>query len=178
MSPARPLRHSLRSYVVWKALRFLGDTPTIRSAASVIVAADVTIVVIAAAAMRIVDAKDFPNIWLSLWWAAQTATTVGYGDVTPHTVAGRIVGVVVMLQGIAFLAVITASIASTFVARAERERGLGDDRWDRLDRRFDDLEGRLEAIAGALSGSPPSHDAAPPERRFDRGHDPRQEELT
>jgi voltage-gated potassium channel len=42
-------------------------------------------------------------------------TTVGYGDITPKTTQGRIVAVVVMLFGIGFLSVLTATIASRFV---------------------------------------------------------------
>jgi voltage-gated potassium channel len=53
-----------------------------------------------------------------MWWAIQTVTTVGYGDVTPKAVAGRIVATLVMLEGIAFVAIVTAAITSTFVARA------------------------------------------------------------
>jgi voltage-gated potassium channel len=49
-----------------------------------------------------------------------TVTTVGYGDVYPTTVQGRIVAMVVMLVGIGFLSVLTATIASHFV---KTERG-------------------------------------------------------
>ncbi len=44
-----------------------------------------------------------------------TVTTVGYGDITPHTVPGRIVGIALMLLGVGFLAVLTATVASHFV---------------------------------------------------------------
>jgi voltage-gated potassium channel len=44
-----------------------------------------------------------------------TVTTVGYGDVVPHTVAGRIIGMILMFAGIGFLAVLTATVASHFV---------------------------------------------------------------
>jgi voltage-gated potassium channel Kch len=91
-----------------------------------------------------------------MWWALQTVTTVGYGDVTPRHAAGRFVGVVVMLEGIAFLAITTAVITSTFVARAERERAIVEGAEDaaleeRLDARFDELErrfDRLESMVG------------------------------
>jgi voltage-gated potassium channel len=52
---------------------------------------------------------------LGVWWAVVTVTTVGYGDVYPTTVAGRIVAIVLMLVGVGFLAVLTATIASRFV---------------------------------------------------------------
>jgi voltage-gated potassium channel len=171
-------RHAARRYVLWRTKRFLQETPTVRSAASVIVTANVAIVLVSAVAIRVFDAKDFPNIWLSLWWAVQTATTVGYGDVTPHEVTGRIIGAVVMLEGIAFLAVITAAITSTFVARAQHDLAGREAQREGLNARFDELERRLDALARALQGSPPSHDAAVAGSRLDPGQDSLQEERT
>ncbi len=63
-------------------------------------------------------------MWVGMWWALQTVTTVGYGDVTPAHVSGRIVGSVVLLYGIGFLTITIAAITSTFVTRAEREQGV------------------------------------------------------
>jgi voltage-gated potassium channel len=54
-------------------------------------------------------------IWDGIWWAVVTVTTVGYGDVYPRSVGGRIVAMIVMLFGIGFLSVLTATIASRFV---------------------------------------------------------------
>jgi voltage-gated potassium channel len=64
--------------------------------------------------MTLVDRENFPSIGSGLWWAVQTVTTVGYGDDVPANLTGRLVAVLVMLLGIAFLTVITASITSTF----------------------------------------------------------------
>jgi voltage-gated potassium channel len=50
-----------------------------------------------------------------VWWAVVTLTTVGYGDISPATPGGRMVAMAVMLLGIGFLGVITASIASLFI---------------------------------------------------------------
>jgi voltage-gated potassium channel len=50
-----------------------------------------------------------------VWWAVVTATTVGYGDLYPTDVEGRIIGIVVMLLGIGFIAVRTGTVASRFV---------------------------------------------------------------
>jgi voltage-gated potassium channel len=78
------------------------------------------VVVIAGAAESLVDSDDFPTTWDGIWWAVVTVTTVGYGDVYPTSVEGRTIAMVVMLFGIGFLSVLTATIASRFV---KTERG-------------------------------------------------------
>jgi voltage-gated potassium channel len=160
--------------MLWKAKRFLSNTPSVRSAASVIVAANTAIVLLAALAMRVFDAKEFPSFGRSVWWAVQTVTTVGYGDVTPQRAVGRVIGALVMIQGVAFLAVITATITSAFVARAEHEYGGQAERWSHIDERFDELNRRLDALAG----SPQSHDARGSAPRLDPHDDAIREEST
>jgi voltage-gated potassium channel len=81
----------------------------------------------------------------------QTVTTVGYGDVTPTNLSGRLVGALVMLEGTAFIAIVTALITSTFVARATREaaavrmEGELSDR-ELMEKRFDELEQKVDAL--------------------------------
>ena len=61
----------------------------------------------------------------SIWWAAVTITTVGYGDFTPVTVRGRIIATALMLGGVAVLGVLTATLSSWIVQRVaglEKER--------------------------------------------------------
>lgn len=72
-------------------------------------------VVVAGAAQSAVDAGEFGSLWDGVWWAMQTVTTVGYGDVTVKTVQGRVIGIALMLVGIGFLSLLTAAIASRFV---------------------------------------------------------------
>jgi voltage-gated potassium channel len=60
-----------------------------------------------------------------LWWALVTITTVGYGDITPHTTAGKVVGSVLMVGGLLSLSLVTATVASIFIERKfRREKGL------------------------------------------------------
>ena len=70
--------------------------------------------------IRFVDRDNFPSIGLGIWWALQTVTTVGYGDVVPSTVAGRVVGGFVMVVGIAFISFVTAGVTSTLVQRSAK----------------------------------------------------------
>jgi voltage-gated potassium channel len=76
----------------------------------------------------LVDPKTFPTVWLGMWWALQTVTTVGYGDVVPLGTAGRIIATFLLLGGLAFLTVIIALITSGFVSRYQRQAiAAGDD---------------------------------------------------
>src|SRR5262245_24683728 len=77
----------------------------------------IVLVIASGILMRIVDHKDFPTIGVALWWAAQTVTTVGYGDVTPVEPAGRIVATGLMIVGFASLSLLTGVIASLLVNR-------------------------------------------------------------
>jgi voltage-gated potassium channel len=71
--------------------------------------------VLASAVESTIDTGDFKSFWDGVWRAAVTVTTVGYGDIYPTSVGGRIIAIVVMLVGVGFLAVLTATIASYFV---------------------------------------------------------------
>ena len=78
------------------------------------------LVVVAGAAQATFDANEFPSMWDGVWWAVVTVTTVGYGDFVPKDVEGRLIGIAVMVLGIGFIAVLTATIASQFVQNDTR----------------------------------------------------------
>lgn len=109
------------------------------------------LVVIAGFTVAIADAESFANPWIGMWWAVTTVTTVGYGDVVPQTVAGRIIASMLMLVGIGFLSLFTATIASSFLSSGEE--AAKDERHEmllaleRLEARFDE---RLTAIEAKL----------------------------
>ncbi len=135
--------------------RFLREPPTVRMASTVIVITTATVVVVSGVLMRVLDHSEYSNIWVGMWWALQTVTTVGYGDVTPANPSGRIIAAFVMLEGIAFLTIIIAAITSTFVARAtkERETAQAGDEVDfeaRVEARLDGIEQRLDRLEEML----------------------------
>ena len=134
--------------------RFLREPPSVRNAASVIVIATFVVVVGAGAVMTVIDPHEYPDLGIGMWWALQTVTTVGYGDVTPAHLGGRVVGAALMLEGTAFIAIVTAVITSTFVARATRDYDASRAKEDvsdreRMERRFDELERKLDLLATA-----------------------------
>jgi voltage-gated potassium channel Kch len=130
---------------------FLREPVSVRNAANVIVTATAIVVVTSGTLMRVFDHREYPSIGRGLWWAMQTVTTVGYGDVTPKNVSGRIIASVVMLWGIAFLAILVAAITSTFVARAEKEQAAKSGEEDHVAEQLADLSSRLDRIEQLLA---------------------------
>lgn len=57
------------------------------------------------------------SAWSGLWCAVTTTTTVGCGDIYPHTVLGRLIAMGLMFIGIGFVAIITGAIAQRFLAQ-------------------------------------------------------------
>ena len=89
------------------------------------------VLVVAASLMyyaeREAQPERFPSIPAAMWWAIVTLTTVGYGDVVPVTVAGKIVGGCVAVVGIGSFAIPTAILGAAFLreleARKEKHEG-------------------------------------------------------
>jgi voltage-gated potassium channel len=115
-----------------------------------------------------IDRDNFPTVWLGMWWALQTVTTVGYGDAVPTTTAGRAVASVLLLGGLAFISVVTATITSGFVSRAQQQRAAAgedptlqqlaalDTRLAALDDRLTHVDERLERILDRVGQRPDS----------------------
>ncbi|MDR1188158.1 MAG: ion transporter [Bifidobacteriaceae bacterium] len=68
--------------------------------------------------------EAFDSAFSALWWAVATITTVGYGDIYPVTLIGRILGAVIALLGVALVAIPTGIISAGFVdeLRGSRDR--------------------------------------------------------
>ena len=137
--------------------RFQRDPLSVRNAVRVIVSSTAAVVVASSLLMWALDHSEYPNLGRAFWWAMQTIPTVGYGDVTPEHVSGRIIATFVMLWGIAFLSILTALITSTFVARAAREHERevvdadGDGIPDDPSKKLDEIAARLDRIEALLA---------------------------
>ena len=131
-----------------------------RFAAYVITAAWGAGVVIFGVIEHLLDPDTFDNVWIAMWWALQTVTTVGYGDIVPGDTAGKVIGSVLMLGGLSLYAVITGVITSAFVSRAQVDRAAagGDPVMGRLDdvhQELDNLHQELGEIRAGLAGLEP-----------------------
>ena len=81
------------------------------------------IIVVSALAISLVEPDITPLN--GFWWTIVTMTTVGYGDISPHSIGGRVIAVIVMLFGIGLLGMFSATVASVLVQHKLREeRGL------------------------------------------------------
>jgi voltage-gated potassium channel len=107
------------------------------------------------------------GVWDGMWLAITTMSTVGYGDISPHTTAGKLVAVTLMLVGVGFVALLTGAVAERFlspeigeieVAEAEVAIDVGDFRAEfvrelrGISARLQELERRVER-SGALEES-------------------------
>jgi voltage-gated potassium channel len=134
-----PLRHTAPGRLIERRVERKGLRP--RVAASIVAALWIVAIVVFGVIMRLVDPDSFDTIWDGMWWATQTVTTVGYGDVVPADPAGQVIATVFMIGGLSFFAVITGVITSVFVTRAQEERRA---------RHVDPLAEKLDLLAGEL----------------------------
>lgn len=109
----------LRVFRVLKLVRFNKEANTLIKALrssmykiTIFLMAVITIVILLGTIMYVVEGKEngFTSIPQSIYWAIITITTVGYGDIVPHTVVGKFVSAFAMIIGYAILAVPTGIV--------------------------------------------------------------------
>jgi voltage-gated potassium channel len=92
----------------------------------------------------------------ALWWSFVTVTTVGYGDFYPVTTGGRITACFIMATGLVTLAVVTAQVASSFVAQGpSRATPAPQDQPASREATLSELDQRLARIERLLTAAQP-----------------------
>jgi voltage-gated potassium channel len=104
---------------------------------------------------RLIDHRDFHSFGDGIWWAIVTLGTVGYGDIVPHTGWGRVLGSIVIVCGVTFIAFLTAIVTSLFVAVDQQEtlakvQGMSEASEEDTRTALDEIEERLAAIEAKL----------------------------
>ena len=101
--------------------------------------------------MRLLNPESFSSVGIGVWWALQTVTTVGYGDVVPGNGWGKFVGGIVMILGVTFLSLVTALVTSALVTGEQRRRqDVADSEHPPVHESLARIEARLEAIERKL----------------------------
>ncbi|WP_338018336.1 potassium channel family protein [Fructobacillus parabroussonetiae] len=101
----------------------------------------VVLVLLSAGIYSLAENVSYAN---ALWWAIVTATTVGYGDISPTTAIGRGVAIILMFVGIGLIGTITSTVTSFFTQQQadksdeELNKKLAEinDKLDRLERKL------------------------------------------
>lgn len=105
-----------------RGLRALGSVFG-RKGLAYMVVITIAVVLFGGGILAVLEPDAVDGIGSGIWWAAVTAATVGYGDIAPTTVGGRLVAVVIMIAGIGLFAALAAAVAAHFVGQSE-EREL------------------------------------------------------
>ncbi len=115
------------------------------------------VLMIYVASLAILDTeRDIPGARITsfgdaVWWAISTVTTIGYGDLYPITVTGRLIAVLLMIGGISLIGVVTASLASWIVQRvAETDRATQ----AATAAQIDELRDEIQVLAAELRRTP------------------------
>lgn len=120
----------IRIFRIFKMAHFISEGNTImealrasRAKITVFITFIILMVIIIGAIMYLIEGgsnDSFSSIPRAIYWAIVTLTTVGYGDITPHTAIGQFVSAIVMIMGYAVIAVPTGIVSAEFVNKQKK----------------------------------------------------------
>ena len=135
-----------RPSLIERRIRKIADARSITFALAVTF---VGLAFVGAVAIRFLDENSFPTFGSAVWWALQTVTTVGYGDVVPAGTTGKVIGSIEMVLGVSFISFLTAGVTSAIVQRAQDRRH--DEQHDRVVEDNQRLAEALKEIRTAIA---------------------------
>lgn len=84
-----------------------------------------TLLLVSSSIFYLIENERIGSFFEAIWWTVVTITTVGYGDIVPHSAAGKVFGLMVIVSGFIMMSVTTALISSILISRKlKQERGL------------------------------------------------------
>lgn len=113
-----------RLAVVFRLVRLVGLTGKLNRLLQIsglvyIIYISIAILIISAAMYSVSEHVSYDQ---SLWWAIATATTIGYGDISPHTPLGKFAAILLMIIGIGFIGVLTSSLTNFLIRDHTNDR--------------------------------------------------------
>ena len=141
-----PVVRLLWLMILANRLRSLFSLEGLRYAALIVF----TVVVGGGVVFAAVEPAQDLSTWDGLWWAAETVTTVAYGDIYPTTALGRIVATIVMTTGIGFVALLTGALAQRFLYGNKGEAKAPTASEEEISRKLDDLSRQIAELQKAL----------------------------
>jgi voltage-gated potassium channel len=128
-------------------------------------AVGVTVVGVGGALFAHVEPESAPSLGDGLWWSLTTASTVGYGDISPNTTSGRIIASVLMVTGIGLLGAFTGQVAERLTRPRQVAPSSGDPDVDHVINRLRQWHTLSAAdrrkVAGVLHSLVETTDAGP-----------------
>ena len=121
----------LRIFRILKLIKYLSEANLLlrsiylsRRKIGVFIFSVMILITIFGAAMYVIEGPQagFTSIPRGIYWAIVTISTVGYGDLTPHTVLGQFLASVAMLTGYAIIAVPTGIISAEMMSEMQRQK--------------------------------------------------------
>ena len=113
-----------RLVVVFRLVRLIGLTGKLNRLLKIngliyIIYTSIAILIVSASMYSISEHVPYGE---SLWWAIATATTIGYGDISPHTFLGKLAAILLMVIGIGFVGVLTSFLTNFFIQDHTNDR--------------------------------------------------------
>jgi voltage-gated potassium channel len=106
--------------------------------------ASMFILVLSSLLYSIVEKISYPA---ALWWAITTATTVGYGDISPTTNIGKFIAAFLMIGGVGFIGLLTSTITGFFTSESENPQ---EDDMTKLIKKIDQLDHKVDQLQQQL----------------------------
>jgi len=110
-----------------RALRlFFASMVEVVDVVLVVLASIVVIALVSGNLIHFLEPQTFPDAYTGTWWSIVTMTTVGYGDLVPQTIAGKVAATLLMLAGVTMFALLTGTVSITLSEHLKKRRRCPD----------------------------------------------------